>query len=277
MNVISGKEAKAAGLKHYFTGKPCKNGHICERTVVDWKCVQCGRDKAVKFRKNNPERKKEIDRMSYEKNKIDRLEKAKIYRRENSTQIKQSKSSHYTRNKESISTKAKAYREENKDQISEQKKAYRKQNKEKVKLARRKYYLANKDKMIESNKQWRRDNPEAYREYFNNRRRTDLDFKCAQQCRGMLQRILRMTDMEKTSDTVSMLGYNAKQLRVHIESQFTEGMSWENHGKWHIDHIVPASLMIRYGVREPELVNALENLQPLWAKDNLKKGNRFVG
>lgn len=61
----------------------------------------------------------------------------------------------------------------------------------------------------------------------------------------------------------------------HIEEQFKEGMSWENHGKWHIDHVVP----IKYN--NPTLEEQIErlhylNLQPLWAEDNKSKGNRFI-
>lgn len=48
MNVISRKEALALGLKFYFTGQPCKNGHLCEREVLDWKCLECRRARAAK-------------------------------------------------------------------------------------------------------------------------------------------------------------------------------------------------------------------------------------
>jgi hypothetical protein len=59
----------------------------------------------------------------------------------------------------------------------------------------------------------------------------------------------------------------------YLESQFVEGMSWENHGKWHIDHIKPVC-SFNFNSREDEDFKkcwALENLRPLWAKENLKK------
>lgn len=71
-----------------------------------------------------------------------------------------------------------------------------------------------------------------------------------------------------------VLGYDVDDLRAHLERQFLKGMSWENMGEWHIDHIVPVSSFNITGVDCPELRRAwaLTNLRPLWAKDNLRKG-----
>jgi len=52
-------------------------------------------------------------------------------------------------------------------------------------------------------------------------------------------------------------------------------LSWDNHGEWHIDHIIPVS---RFDESvDIKIMNSLSNLQPLWAKDNLKKSNRTGG
>ena len=52
-------------------------------------------------------------------------------------------------------------------------------------------------------------------------------------------------------------------------------MNWKNYGEWHLDHIIPIS----YAKKEEEIyeLNHYTNFQPLWAKDNLSKGNRFIG
>jgi len=71
------------------------------------------------------------------------------------------------------------------------------------------------------------------------------------------------------------LGYTPEELVRHIESLFEDGMSWDNHGEWHIDHVKPISAYLDEGVTDPSIVNALGNLRPLWAKDNLVKGSRF--
>ena len=68
MKIISRAEAKAEGLNRYFTGKPCKRGHVCERTVSDRKCVECRNRHIKKYRKDNPEYFKEYEKIWRESN-----------------------------------------------------------------------------------------------------------------------------------------------------------------------------------------------------------------
>ena len=65
------------------------------------------------------------------------------------------------------------------------------------------------------------------------------------------------------------MGYSAEDLKNHMESLFLDGMNWDNWGLWEIDHIRPISSYDKD--TDPKIVNELSNLQPLWAKDNLKK------
>ena len=51
-------------------------------------------------------------------------------------------------------------------------------------------------------------------------------------------------------------------------------MSWENRNKWHIDHIIPVSSFDKS--EKISIINSLDNLQPLWAEDNLKKYNKII-
>jgi hypothetical protein len=128
------------------------------------------------------------------------------------------------------------------------------------------YYLANRSHLISLG-------VERQRERYNE----SPEYKAAVSARNMLKRVLRKGKREKHGGSYEMLGYDRDQLMDHMSSLFTEGMSWDNYGEWHIDHIVPVSLMFEYGVTEPNLVNALDNLQPLWAEDNLKKSNKCFG
>ena len=80
----------------------------------------------------------------------------------------------------------------------------------------------------------------------------------------------------KSKKSIEYLGCSIDDFKEHIELQFQEGMTWENHGEWHIDHIIP----LKY--ENPTLEETIErlhwkNTQPLWATDNIAKGNRFVG
>lgn len=75
----------------------------------------------------------------------------------------------------------------------------------------------------------------------------------------------------------NMVGYKIADLKTHLEKQFFDGMSWDNYGKWHIDHIVPISA---FNFSEKEHIDfkrcwALKNLRPLWAIDNIKKQGKL--
>lgn len=71
-----------------------------------------------------------------------------------------------------------------------------------------------------------------------------------------------------------LVGYSLDDLINHLESKFTDGMSWDNYGTlWHIDHVIPINLW-RFETtddREFKQCWALCNLQPLWAIDNHRK------
>ena len=73
-----------------------------------------------------------------------------------------------------------------------------------------------------------------------------------------------------------IVGYTLTDLLKHLKSLFKEGMTWDNYGLygWHIDHIRPLSSFKFKDVNDPQVAEAwaLSNLQPLWAKDNLRKG-----
>jgi hypothetical protein len=81
-----------------------------------------------------------------------------------------------------------------------------------------------------------------------------------------------LVDRDKTPDRYkAAIGCTYRELAIHIESQFQPGMTWENMGKWHIDHITPVAHFLE---NDPEgfAWNHYTNLQPLWARDNLSKG-----
>jgi hypothetical protein len=77
---------------------------------------------------------------------------------------------------------------------------------------------------------------------------------------------------QKAGSAVKDLGCSVDELKLYLSSKFADHMSWDNYGEWHIDHIVPLSSFDL--TNREELLKACHytNLQPLWAKDNLKKG-----
>jgi len=77
----------------------------------------------------------------------------------------------------------------------------------------------------------------------------------------------------KKSRAYEILGAEWDFVKNYIESMFKEGMTWENHGEWHIDHIIPISS----GKTEDEVIKLCHysNLQPLWAEENLLKSDKI--
>ena len=146
--------------------------------------------------------------------------------------------------------------------------------------------------------QWRDSKPEAresYREsirknYKNHREKKLLNIKLSRKKRlekypfEKIKRSLRSRCWKaikghyKTTTTQKLLGASFEETRQHIENLWQEGMTWENYGLhgWHIDHIIPLSSFDL--TNEEEQIKAFHytNLQPLWAKDNLQKGNRIL-
>lgn len=97
----------------------------------------------------------------------------------------------------------------------------------------------------------------------------------AKRLRNRIYVFIRNKGEVKLRSTKQMIGCSYDALKKHIESQFINGMSWDNIGKWHIDHEKPLSS----AVDEKELIalNHYTNLRPLWAIDNLKKGSKYNG
>ena len=79
----------------------------------------------------------------------------------------------------------------------------------------------------------------------------------------------------KTGSAVRDLGCSIKELKKYLESKWQQGMSWDNYGEWHIDHIKPLNSFDLEDEEQLKEACHYTNLQPLWAKDNLKKGSKY--
>ena len=85
---------------------------------------------------------------------------------------------------------------------------------------------------------------------------------------------LREKGFSKESKTAKTLGCSWKQFTKHIESQFTDGMSWDNKSEWHLDHVVPLSCATT--IEGLEKLSHYTNIRPLWAAENLRKSDNLV-
>ncbi len=145
------------------------------------------------------------------------------------------------------------------------------------KLCKRDYARIRREEHPERVRKQRRESRKRRNDYFNEYRRnyyrTHPEARMQDRCRKLIGRALEYVKLNKPDHTVKLLGYTGKDLMIHIESQFKEGMSWDNYGKWHIDHIIPISAAKT--LEDALLLSQLDNLQPLWSHENLSKSNRF--
>lgn len=163
-------------------------------------------------------------------------------------------------------------------------------NKKERNLKNRIRHHSNRNDKILKSKEWRQKNPNHYKQYYeknksqifqkrkiyrNERYKKDLKFKLCCNLRSSLHRIL--VD-KKDNKALELLGCTIEQFKQHIESLWQDGMSWENWSKhgWHIDHIYPLSKIDPNNREELAKVCHYSNLQPLWAKENISKGNRVA-
>jgi len=165
-------------------------------------------------------------------------------------------------------------------------------------LEKNKGYMAewrkrNRKQRVDYNREWRRNNPERSRGHWqkyrnNNRDRVremesvrckdrwanDPQYMTMKRLRCRVYMAMSRAGATKSHRTLSLIGCSAKALKQHIESQFSTGMSWENHSEWHIDHIVPcAAFDLTDPVAQKKCFN-YANLRPLWAHENLSKGTK---
>lgn len=190
----------------------------------------------------------------------------KKYKLKNKYKIKQ----YYEDNKEVILSKQNSYYESIKDDSefkvkkSIRSKLYRLNNVEKEKLRHINYYKNNKSK-INSYKRFRRSNNPIVRLHDSISRAVSI--------------FLNDNNLSKNGRHIqNIIGYSFEDLKIHLESQFDEFMTWDNYGSyWHIDHCTPKSWFNIKEVGDVEFKKCwcLANLKPMEAKANMSKGNRF--
>ena len=156
--------------------------------------------------------------------------------------------------------KSKKYRKENSEKISERQKKWTEKNKQYIKEYYSEWYKENRDRKIKQ-------------VYLNDRKKyhNDTFYKMKKIIRSRIADKIKYKSM-KSSD---ILGCDWETFKKHLESQFQEGMTWDNHGinGWHYDHIIPISS----AKTEEELIklNHYTNFQPLWAQDNIRKSDKI--
>jgi len=191
----------------------------------------------------------------------------------------------------------KRYRQQNPEKARERVRQYRidhpehmanwhKENREREREYSKKHYQAHREKKLEYSRQYRLKHPEKVKEDVKRWREANPDkvlghrrsralkhgYAISNRMRSNMWRCLK--ERKGGSSWESLVGYTLDDLIAHLESQFTKGMSWENIGEWHIDHIRPVADFNFKTPDDPEFHEcwSLWNLQPLWAEENKSKG-----
>jgi hypothetical protein len=115
---------------------------------------------------------------------------------------------------------------------------------------------------------------ETAKRYQRERRKRDPIFKLLAYVRGRIRGALTRKNVRKSTKTEQLLACSVLELKSHLEAQFKDGMTWNNYGQWHVDHIKPCC---RFDLTRPEEQRACfhyTNLQPLWAHENHTKSGR---
>lgn len=252
-------EAKEKGLKRYFTGTPCTNGHVAPRFTSSRSCVTCAADRNREWAAENEDHLKAYRKKTYTENRDEILSNWSEWYAENHERELEKKRMRYADNREAALEYAREYRTANSVQVRAATAKWRSENPDKVKKSWADWYAEN-GKFRDAEK---RSTP-----------RGKLDDLMSS---AIYQAVLKRKAGRSWSDLV---GYSVDDLMVHLERQFQPGMTWENHGQygWHIDHIIPRSA---FNYEKPEDIDfkrcwALENLQPLWWQDNLSKGAKLT-
>jgi len=184
-------------------------------------------------------------------------------------------------NRAKLSRKKKEDYQKNKTYILERNRKYRNKHRDEINKRLNKYYYENHEKMLASalrsrNKR-RKERSEAQYVYKKKRLKYDPIFKMKETIRSRIYLCLKRNKIIKSQTLINLLGTNNMDLVwSHLKKQFKRGMTQKNHGKWHIDHIRPISSFNLHDPLQQRQCFHYKNMQPLWATDNLKKGNNYV-
>lgn len=165
---------------------------------------------------------------------------------------------YYLRHKKVLINRMKLYAENNAKKIKEYNVIYGV-----------KYRLTHKRKIAEYRKNHKAKHNEYKKIYIKNKLKTNVNFKLRMYLRSRIWSALKRNI--KSAKTMKLIGCNIADLKIYLQKKFTKGMSWDNYGKWHVDHIKPCSAFDLSKPREQRKCFNWRNLQPLWAKDNYAK------
>ena len=162
-------------------------------------------------------------------------------------------------------------------------KKWRDNNKEKLSKKHKLWYENNKNKWNDYIKEYREKNIDKIRktkrDYERNRKASDPLYKLISNFRTAIYQVLKESNVDKNKHYFDILQYTPESLINHLESQFENNMNWDNYGEWHVDHKLPITSFNIEEMGDEEFMRcwSLDNLQPMWGNDNIRKSNKIIG
>jgi hypothetical protein len=138
----------------------------------------------------------------------------------------------------------------------------------------------NKEHLSKYIKEYRENNVDKIRQikrdYERNRKARDPLYKLISNFRTAIYQVLKESNVEKNKHYFDILQYTPEQLILHLELQFKDTMSWDNYGDWHVDHKLPITHFNIQEMGDSEFMScwSLDNLQPMWGIENIRKSNK---
>lgn len=159
--------------------------------------------------------------------------------------------------------------------MTEVQRRYKENNRELLRSKSAEYRATNIEKVRAYKKAYREKNRAKINSYEKQRRNSDSTYRMLTNMRTRLSKVLKTHKGVKKDSTMDLLGCTLEQFKEHISSQFTDGMTLENYGEWHIDHIRPCASYNLSNENDQKECFHYSNLQPLWAEDNIRKSDKW--
>lgn len=160
---------------------------------------------------------------------------------------------------------------------------YRTERKDDMTEYNKEYWIKTKDAQTEKHKIWKEANRDHVNEYARNfkrkwekkQRETNPRFKIVKNLRCRLYSAIKFGYGVKSESTLDLLSCTLDFFQGYIAAKFQDDMTWENYGKWHIDHIIPCNSWDLSKPEEVKMCFHYLNLQPMWGSENSAKRDRF--
>jgi hypothetical protein len=184
---------------------------------------------------------------------------------------------HQNECKKCTSKRTNEFRKAHPERSKKYSKKYRQTHPEKRRETCQKYNAKHSDQHRKNIQMWRKKNPDKnrlwHRAWYKKTRSTNPAYRIEDALRARINKAVR--GKLKTDNTLNLVGCGTDELIDYLSLNFSDGMSWDNYGEWHIDHIIPCAAFDLSIPKEQKKCFHYTNLQPLWAYENKSKGAKL--